>query len=84
MSAVEFLRRLSELIHLNLSEQCQARGQHPINVNMSTSCCCCHPVPTFPGVALHPVLLHRDTAPIVIHSRKVSFSGLPAEISQYI
>lgn len=82
MSAVECLRRLSELIHLNLSEQCQAHGQHPINVNVSTSCCC--PVPTFPGVALQPVLLRRDTAPIVIHSRKISFSGLPTEISQYL
>lgn len=83
MSDVELLR-LSELIHLNLLVQCQARGQQPINVNMSNSSCCCCPMPTFPGVALQPVLLLRDTAPIVIHSRKISFFGIPAEISRYI
>ena len=37
MSAVEVLRRLSELIHLNLLARGQARGQHPVNVSMSSS-----------------------------------------------
>ena len=41
-------------------------------------------MPAFPAVASQPVLLLRDTAPVVIHSRKVSFFGIPAEISRYL
>lgn len=35
------LGELNESIHVNLSEQCLAHCEDPINVNMC-SCCCCY------------------------------------------